>query len=149
VITALVADIVVWAVWGTVAGWGASRVPRRWLARDTWLTRLRAWERGGRAYERIGIRRWKDRLPEAGAVFGGATKRRLPGRTAGALEAFAVETRRAEYVHWAVPAPIVLFPLWNPWPLTVVMAVYAFAANGPCLTVQRYNRGRLARVGAA
>lgn len=148
-ITALVVDVAVWAAWGTLVGWAGARLPAERLARDSWLTRLRRWEDHGRLYERVGVRRWKDRLPEAGRVFGGTSKRRLPGRSPDGLRAFALETRRAELVHWAAPLPVLVFPVWNPWPLTVVMAAYAVVANGPCLMVQRYNRGRLARVGAA
>jgi glycosyl-4,4'-diaponeurosporenoate acyltransferase len=39
-----------------------------------------------------------------------------------------------------------LFLLWNPWWLGLVMIAYAVVANGPCILIQRYNRGRLVRV---
>jgi glycosyl-4,4'-diaponeurosporenoate acyltransferase len=85
------------------------------LDHDGLFTRLRAWERGGRVYERLGIRRWKDRLPEFGAVFrGGASKRYIPSRDTPHLARFAAETRRAEIVHWAIPLVTPLFALWNP-----------------------------------
>jgi glycosyl-4,4'-diaponeurosporenoate acyltransferase len=144
-LAAVAVDIVVWIVWGTSVGWAASRVPASRLSTDTALTRLRSWETGGRVYERLAIRRWKDRLPDAGSLFGGRRKH-LPGRAPEALAAFAAETRRAELVHWVVPAGVVVFPAWNPWPITAVMMVYAVAANLPCLLVQRYNRARIARM---
>lgn len=144
----IAADVAVWAVWGVVVGWLGAHLPASVVATDSWLTRLRRWENSGRVYERIGVRRWKDHLPEAGTVFGGASKRRLPGRSHDGLRTFAAETRRAELVHWVAPLPALIFPLWNPWPLVAVMGVYAVVANGPCLVVQRYNRGRLARIGA-
>ena len=143
-VAAVAVDAAVWAGWGTFVGWASSRIPTARLDRENVLTRPRPWEIG--RYERLGIRRWKDRLPEAGAVFGGPSKRRLPGRSAAALGAFATETRRAELVHWVVPAAVVVFPLWNPWYLTVVMVAYAVVANGPCVLVQRYNRARIARL---
>ena len=139
--TAIVAaDAAVWAAWSTVVGYAAHRIPATRLDHDTALTRLRGWERGGRAYERIGIRRWKDSLPELGAVFRGGVSKRTTG---GDYAAFVAETRRAELVHWAIPAVTPVFPAWNPWWLTLAMAGYAVAANVPCLLVQRYNRGRL------
>jgi glycosyl-4,4'-diaponeurosporenoate acyltransferase len=95
------------------------------------------------AYERVGVRRWKDAVPELGAVFGGRSKRALPSFGLDGLRAFAVETRRAELVHVVVPAAIVVFPLWNPWWLTAVMTAYAAIANVPCLVIQRYNRARI------
>jgi glycosyl-4,4'-diaponeurosporenoate acyltransferase len=58
------------------------------------------------------------------------------------LAAFEAETRRAEYVHWAALGPLAVMPWWNPPWLMVGMAVYAAIANGPCIVVQRYNRGR-------
>jgi glycosyl-4,4'-diaponeurosporenoate acyltransferase len=63
----------------------------------------------------MGIRRWKDRLPEAGALFaGGVSKRRVPRLTTDGLQRFAAETRRAEYGHVACAAAAPLFVLWNP-----------------------------------
>jgi glycosyl-4,4'-diaponeurosporenoate acyltransferase len=145
-VPAALIDAAVWAVWGTTVGYLAHRVPADRFARDGFVTRLRSVERDGRAYERIGIRRWKDSLPEAGAVFrGGVSKRTLPGRDRDALAAYAAETRRAELVHWLVPAIVPLLLLWNPWWLWTCMVVYAIAANVPCLLVQRYNRGRVLR----
>ncbi len=62
------------------------------------------------------------------------------------LDRLVVETRRAEVVHWLVPAPIVVMPAWNPAWVIGVMAAYAVAANAPCVIVQRYNRARLQSV---
>jgi glycosyl-4,4'-diaponeurosporenoate acyltransferase len=147
------ADAAVWAGWSLVVGSAAHRIPPDRLARDGRVTRIRAWERSGRVYEALGIRRWKDRLPELGAVLGSAdsrgyslSKRRVPGRGPTARARFAAETRRAELVHWAVPAVLPLFAVWNPPALFAAMAAYAVLANLPCLVVQRYNRVRLLRI---
>lgn len=143
----VLADSGIWAGWSLVVGYSAHRRPAERLEHDGTLTRLRAWERGGRIYERIAIRRWKDRLPDAGAVFrGGTSKRVLPGRSSADLRRFAAETRRAELVHWRIPLIAPLFALFNPLALTVAMGAYAVVANLPCLVVQRYNRGRILRV---
>ena len=143
----VLADAATWAAWSAVVGYAAHRLRASWLDHDGALTRLRPWERGGRLYERAGIRRWKDRLPEAGATFrGGRSKRALPGRSDDELRAFAAETRRAELVHWVIPSITPVFVLWNPPALVGAMAVYAVVANLPCLFVQRYNRARVARV---
>jgi glycosyl-4,4'-diaponeurosporenoate acyltransferase len=140
-------DALVWAAWSVVVGYAAHRLPLGLLDHDGPLTRLRSWERGGRAYERLGIRRWKDRLPEFGAVFrGGTSKRSLPSRDTPALVRFTAETRRAELVHWAIPLLAPVFAVWNPAWLFGAMVGYAVLANAPCLIVQRYNRGRLQRI---
>ena len=139
-------DAAVWAGWSLVVGTVASRLPEDSFALDSKLTRLRRFERGGRVYERSGIRRWKGRVPEFGAFGGGRSKRTLPGRDAASLCRFAADTRRAEYVHWAIAAATPLFALWNPPALFAAMLAYGVAANLPFIAIQRYNRARLARI---
>jgi glycosyl-4,4'-diaponeurosporenoate acyltransferase len=141
------ADAAVWAAWSGVVGYAAHRLPRARLDHDGAFTRLRRWERDGRVYERLLIRRWKDRVPELGGAFGGGvSKRALAAGDTSALDAFAAETRRAELVHWAIPAVTPVFVLWNPPWLLAAMVAYAVVANLPCLLIQRYNRGRVLRV---
>ena len=138
-------DAGVWASWSALCGYVAYRIPAARLSRDGRLFRIRGIEAGGGFYERwLRIKRWKDRLPEAGNLFrGGLSKRRLPHHDREGLERFAVETRRAELTHSAILAATPWFFLWNPWWLGVAMAGYGIAANVPCLAVQRYNRARL------
>jgi glycosyl-4,4'-diaponeurosporenoate acyltransferase len=144
----VVVDVVAWAAFGFGFGYVAHRWPLARLERSGRITRLRRFERDGRWYERrLRIKRWKDRLPEAGAFFaGGFSKRSLRGADDATLTRFVAETRRAELTHWAVIAVGPLFLLWNPWWLGLVMIAYALIANLPCLLVQRYNRARLLRV---
>jgi glycosyl-4,4'-diaponeurosporenoate acyltransferase len=141
-------DAGVWAVWSTLCGYGAHRIPGEYLARDNAVTRLRAFERDGRVYERVlRIKRWKDLLPEAGALFrGGVSKRHIGGHDREHLERFAAATRRAELAHYPILAFGPVFFAFNPWWLALVMVGYAVVANVPCILVQRYNRARLVRV---
>ncbi len=139
----VVVDSAAWIVLSVVIGAWAPRFPRRWVERDTALTALRPFEGAGRWWRRFGVDRWKDRLPEAGAVFGGASKRTLRRDDVGQL---VEETRRAELVHWLLAACGPLFVLWNPAPLAAAMVAFAIVANAPFIVVQRYNRARLYRV---
>ena len=145
---AVVVDVTVWALAGAGIGFGAHTIPATRFADDGWLTRLRPIEEDGRWYEqRLGIKAWKSRLPEAGALFrDGFSKRSLTDGSTAHLARFVIETRRAELTHWSVLALAPLFFLWNPWGLGLVMCAYAIAANVPCILIQRYNRARLARV---
>jgi glycosyl-4,4'-diaponeurosporenoate acyltransferase len=145
---AVLVDIAVWCVWGVAVGYLFHRLPAARFAAGDRLTRIRAWERDGRLWsDRLAIRRWKDRLPEAGSLFaGGFSKRHLRTRRRAHLERFVAETRRAEWVHWTVLAIAPAFFLWNPPWLAAVMVVYGVAANLPCILVQRYNRARLERL---
>jgi glycosyl-4,4'-diaponeurosporenoate acyltransferase len=140
-------DIAAWAAFHAATGYAVHRLSLDRLKRDTWLLRQRRFERSGRLYERFGIRRWKDRLPEAGALFaGGTSKRHLDGRDAAALERFSAETRRAEYGHWAAMACGPLFVLWNPPAVAAVMVAYGVGVNLPFIAIQRYNRARVSRL---
>jgi glycosyl-4,4'-diaponeurosporenoate acyltransferase len=142
-----------WALWSAICGYALHRVPDDRLGRDRGILRLLHAERGGRVYERrLHIKRWKDRLPEAGMLFrGGFSKRRIDRHDHAYLAAFALATRRAELVHWGIAALIPVFVVWAawfgmPWWLAVAMIGYGVVANAPCLAVQRYNRARLLRL---
>jgi glycosyl-4,4'-diaponeurosporenoate acyltransferase len=130
-----------WAVWSTICGYVAHRLPSSVLARPPWPSPGRV----ERFETRLRIQAWKDTLPEAGALFrGGFSKRHLQARDRASLERFAIETRRAEIAHWSILALGPAFFVWNPWWLALAMLVYAGVANVPCIAVQRYNRARLA-----
>ncbi len=137
----LLADVALWAVASTVAGWAAHRRPLDRLADDGWLLRVRPWE--DRLHRLLRVKRWKDRLPEAGAVFaGGVSKRTLPP---GGLDRYVRETRRAELAHWWSLLALPLFVVWNPPAGMAWMAAYWVVANVPCVLVQRRNRRRAQR----
>ena len=144
---AIVVSCLAWILIGLVTGFFVHRLPLSRLARDSWLTRPRAFEDGGRFYERrLHIRRWKDKLPEKGDLFrGGFSKRHIHSRSDEFLERFEAETRRAELVHWMNAAAGPLFLLWCPWYLGLVMIVFGWVAHLPFICIQRYNRARLER----
>jgi glycosyl-4,4'-diaponeurosporenoate acyltransferase len=142
-------DVLAWGAIHLGTGYAAHRLPLRLLERDRGPLRLTNSERSLHPFHRLRIRRWKDRLPEAGAFFaGGLTKRRLPSPAEGGLARFAAETRRGEWAHWWALAASPLFALWNPPAASLVLVLYAVASNGPCILVQRYNRCRISRVAA-
>jgi len=143
----------VWIVILNVGGWLLIQIGFAWL-----FTRLPAgwfspsppftWEQSGRIYESwLGIRRWKDRLPDGARWFsGGFAKASLGGVDPDHLHRFARETRRAEMCHLAAILCAPVFFLWNPLWGDLVIVAYALAANVPCIVAQRYNRARLLRL---
>lgn len=137
-----------WAIFGIVSGWVAHLAPIGRVDHDTWLTRERRWEARGRWYDRrLRVRHWKDRLPEAGALFaGGWAKDRIRSFDVEQLERFAAETRRAEYVHWANVAFGLTFGLWSEPVVAAVMVAFGLVVHLPFVVVQRYNRARLVHV---
>ena len=138
-------DVVAWGAFHSLTGYAAHRLDDDQLSRDGWLLRQRSFEAGGRWYrDRLRIHRWKDRLPEAGALFaGGLSKRRLPAYDADGLELFARETRRAELAHWWAMSCGPLFALWNPPLATALLVAYGVLVNLPFVLIQRYNRFRI------
>lgn len=134
------------AAWVTVQmalAWSFTRMPADWFHGGT----LYSWESNGRIYERLTrVKAWKALLPDGASWFaGGVPKRRLGGRSTAVLRQFVTESIRGELTHWCAIAVTPVFLLWNPlWALPLHLA-YAFAANLPCIIVQRYNRVRLLR----
>ena len=138
-------DAAAWFLVSLVVGYACHRLPDDRLERDTAFTRPRAFEEGGRFYERrLRIVRWKDRLPEAGDLFRDGYDKRVVTRAE--LPRYVIETRRAEYTHWGIMAATPLFLLWNPFLVWWAMVAYAVIANLPCLVIQRYNRARVLRI---
>jgi glycosyl-4,4'-diaponeurosporenoate acyltransferase len=136
---------VAWAAIQVLTGFVTHHLPRRVFERDSPLYRTRRWEVGGAVYERLfRIRRWKDRLPEAGALFeGGVSKRNLASRSPEGLRLRVAETRRAELTHWLAVVLSLSFFAWNPPTIAVWMPIIGFVANAPFILVQRYVRPRL------
>ena len=150
----IVVDVVAWGAFHSVTGYAAHRLDDGRLTRDGWLLCPRRFEAAGRWYRRrLRIHRWKDRLPDAGDLFGGGmSKRRLPAYDVAGLQRFARETRRAELAHWWAMCCGPLFVLWNPPLAAALLISYGVVVNLPFILIQRYNRfriqaltGRLAR----
>lgn len=141
-------DVVVQGIFHAGTGYAAHRLSDERLRRDGWLLRPRGFEVGGRWYrDRLQIHRWKDRVPEAGALFqGGVSKRQLPSHDRAGLELFVRETRRAELGHWWAMACSPLFVLWNPPLPAAVLVAYGVGINLPFIAIQRFNRFRTQRI---
>jgi glycosyl-4,4'-diaponeurosporenoate acyltransferase len=142
----IAANVAFWPAWTAAVGWAAQRTPDARFAGDDVVTRPRPFERNGDLYrDDLSIHRWKDRLPEAGAAYGGFTKRTVAAGDVDTMERFALETRRAEHAHWGMAAGALVTTLWNPWWAFGINATVAASSNLPCIAVQRYNRLRLRR----
>ena len=134
-----------WTAWALLIGALAHRLPRALLASDSWLTAPRPWPESAHSYERrLGIRRWKSLLPDAGdALPGGLRKNSLVSRDPATLRRLVEETRRAELVHLAIWPFWIVTALWLPPAGVLINLIFATLFNLPCLWLQRYNRLRL------
>lgn len=102
-----------------------------------------AWERGGAAYERLGIRRWKGLAPDVSRFFPGVVPRKAIAGVASAdgMRDMLRETCVAELTHWLLCLTgLALIPLW-PGPGGIALyLVYLMLGNLPFIIIQRYNR---------
>jgi glycosyl-4,4'-diaponeurosporenoate acyltransferase len=85
-------------------------------------------------------------VPEAGGLFGGFAKRRLPSRDSDGLDLFRRETIRAERVHWLILASSPVHALWCRPTVFAAMVVFGLGFTLPFIVIQRSNRGRLDRL---
>ena len=115
---------------------------------ESWLYRDRDWEKSGRIYEVIfKIKWWKRYLPDGATVSRNEfRKKRLKKCNAAYIQRFIAETCRAESTHCIIFGFSVIFFIWNIWWVGVIMIVYAFIVNIPCVIAQRYNRIRLKKL---
>lgn len=143
----VILDVAAWLLLQFGASKGMLSFDSQRFNPSAWLFRERRWERGGRTYEALFVKVWKDHLPDAGPWFKeGFRKRSLSSRSPDFLQRFVLETCRGELAHWLVLPAAPLFFLWNrPW-VGGLMVAYAVLGNLPCILVQRYNRIRLTRL---
>lgn len=136
---------VTWVGIQIASGFVTHHLPRRVFEADGPLFRQRRWEAHGEIYNRIfAVKRWKDRLPEAGALFpGGVSKRDLQDRSPDTLGVLVAETRRAELTHWLPALLAFSFFAWNPVHVALWMPIIGFFGNAPFIMIQRYLRPRL------
>ncbi len=120
--------------------------PRAWFRPDHFLFRARKWERNGKIYEKIGVHRWKDSLPDMSKV---RKKKMVPKHfdtypTADRVHVLAVETCRAEIVHSVLSLLSVgLIFLWENKLAGVIVTLIYVLCNLPFIIIQRYNRPAL------
>lgn len=106
-------------------------------------------ENGGKIYDRLHIRKWKDIMPDMSKILPAVMPGRAPKESHGTkeeMELLLQETCIAEAVHGALCA--VGFGcawIWPGWP-GLAIALLNVLANIPFILIQRYNRPRLCRM---
>lgn len=152
VITETLRFVISVAVIGILAHVIGEALPRRWFDASRFPYRAYAFERNGRFYEALGIRKWKNVLPDKSRIAPGTYRKAIRGsaqqHSAAHMERLLQETCVAECVHWAllVISPILLFTMESP--AAYVMTPLYGLSNLPYIMIQRYNRPRLAVLSA-
>ena len=152
VITETLRFVIPVAVIGILAHVIGEALPRRWFDASRFPYRAYAFERNGRFYEALGIRKWKNVLPDKSRIAPGTYRKAIRGsaqqHSVAHMERLLQETCVAECVHWAllVISPILLFTMESP--AAYVMTPLYGLSNLPYIMIQRYNRPRLAVLSA-
>lgn len=114
--------------------------PKRLLHYSAAPFRDYRWEKGGRFYEKLGIRRWKNLLPDMSRVFPKLMQPKRIDAMLGSEEILCMieETCVAEAVHVVLCiVGLVLIRLWRGLGGIVAWLLYALLGNLPFIMIQR------------
>lgn len=123
-------------------------LPRKWFRYNWFPYRTWRFERDGKIYERIGIKKWQNRLPDMSRIFPKMMPpKNMTGHYKDRLPVMIQETCIAEFTHVML---CILglhgLSLWDSplrFPLTIL---YICVFNVPYVLIQRYNRPRLVKL---
>ena len=95
-------------------------------------------------YEKLGIKRWKDYLPDMSKIMPDMVKKKKNAAKEQGTDVLIAETCVAECVHWAlIVLSLGLFLFWRGGWAFAFWLVYNILGNVPFIIIQRYNRPRL------
>lgn len=121
--------------------------PRRWFRAEKFPYRSAEWEREGQIYTKLGVRRWKDKVPDMSKICGDMVRKEVAARpTAESVRVLIQESCVAECVHALLAVfsmPVVVF-----WPGAGGWIVWGLCVMGNLVfvVIQRYNRPRLLKM---
>lgn len=131
------------AVLGVAAHPLGQALPRKWFCAEKAPWRSASWEKGGRIYLKLGIRKWKDHLPDMSRLMPDMVRKDLGSDPAVLVQ----ETCVAECVHFCLGLlSLGAFALCRSGWMVCIVAVYILLGNLPFQIIQRYNRPRLLRL---
>ena len=120
-------------------------IPKKWIDPRQCLYRCRAFERGGRIYEKIGIRKWHNVVPSMSRMLPFMIPaKNLKGNWRERLPLMIQETCVAELIHWLLCiSGLYCLRIWPGTGGFIVVQIYILLLNVPFILIQRYNRPRL------
>ena len=133
------------AALGILSHFVGQALPRAWFSAEKFPYRTAKWEKGGKVYEKLGIKRWKDFLPDMSRIMPDMVKKKVTkqSREQG-MGVLIAETCVAECVHfWLIILSLGIFAFWRGGWAAVFWLVYNILGNVPFMIIQRYNRPRL------
>lgn len=133
------------ALIGMLSNLVAALLPRRWFHCDHLPYRAWRWEKGGKVYNKLHIRKWKDKVPDMSRILPSMMQKRVTGEvTSAQIEALARETCVSEFTHNALLLlGLNCLSLWEGAGGVIITVIWVVLGNVPFILIQRYNRPRL------
>ncbi|MCD8192078.1 MAG: glycosyl-4,4'-diaponeurosporenoate acyltransferase [Oscillospiraceae bacterium] len=137
---------VLWlAAIGILPNPAARLIPRRFNA-EAFPFAPFAFEQGGKIYNKIHIKKWKQHVPDMSRILKKLPNKRIAQSDAEELETLVQECCVAETVHWCLAAlSLCILLFWRSAVSVLLIIVYNLFGNLPFIMIQRYNRPRLLR----
>ena len=136
------------ALTGTFGFFAGRIVPKGWLKPEKGWFRSFSFERNGAVYEKLGIRRWQNKVLDMSRILPCLMPaKNLSGDYEERLPVMIQETCVAEIVHITVSiAGLRCLRMWPGIGGITVTAIHIVLLNLPFILIQRYNRPRLIRL---
>lgn len=131
------------AALGILSHFVGQALPRTRFSAERFPYRAYEWENGGRVYEKLGIKHWKDKMPDMSRIMPDMVKKRMSAD----VDMLIAETCVAECVHlWLIVLSLGIFAFWRGAWAWVFWLAYNILGNVPFILIQRYNRPRLVKL---
>ncbi len=142
-----------WKCIGFLAGIGVlshfvgEALPRKYFHADRAPFKSAKWEKNGRIYDKLHIRRWMNRLPDMSRVMPDMVQKRIKENADGQdIDTLIRETCVAEVTHdGLILCGFVCIFIWKGSGGWIVSLLFAIG-NLPFIIIQRYTRPRLCRL---
>lgn len=140
----LLMSIVYVAIIGILAHYIGESLPRGIFSENKFPYLILPFERNGKIYEKVGIRKWKTKLPDMSRVMRDMLPKRVTyDATSDSVNALIKETCVAEFIHqWLCFFGIGIYIIWKDY-VGVILTVVFIVCNIPFIMIQRYNRPHL------
>lgn len=143
----LLMSLIYVAVIGILAHYVGESLPRSLFSENKFPYRSFKWEKDGKFYKHLRIKKWKTRLPDMSRIMRDMLPKRVTyDATSENVSALIKETCVAECVHyWLCVFAVGIYLIWKNY-VGVILTVVFILCNIPFIIIQRYNRPHLIRL---
>ncbi len=141
----LITCMVYWALLGIASFLIGRILPKSWFHADHFPYKTFRWEKNGRIYNKLHIRKWQNHVPDMSKVFPHLMlEKKMTTNYLQDLPLMIQETCIAEFIHFILCfAGLYCLRLWPGIGGVIMTILYIVLGNIPYILIQRYNRPRL------